>query len=136
MFEAARGIKTLDVSFDLILTSPYIRAFRTAEILAEVCDSKKLFETKNLVPEADPKAIIHEINQDFGTLKRVVLVSHEPFLTRLISLLLSGADTMAIDLRKGGFCGLSIESLTAGKCACLEWLMTSKQLARMSKRKH
>ena len=28
-----------------ILTSPYIRALRTAEILAEVYDSQKLFET-------------------------------------------------------------------------------------------
>jgi len=134
MFEAARGIQTLDLSFDLILTSPYIRAFRTAEILAEVFGSKKVFETKNLAPEAEPKAIIDEINENFSTLKQIVLVSHEPFLSRLISLLLSGKDNLSIDVRKGGFCKLSIERLSFAQCGCLEWLMTSSQLARMARR--
>jgi phosphohistidine phosphatase len=36
MFNVARGIQSLDVSIDLIMTSPYLRAFRTAEILGEV----------------------------------------------------------------------------------------------------
>ena len=31
MFEVARGIKSLDVSFDVILTSPFDRALRTVE---------------------------------------------------------------------------------------------------------
>jgi phosphohistidine phosphatase len=135
MFEAARGIQTLDVSFDLILTSPHIRAFRTAEILGEVFGSKKVFESKNLVPEADPKAVVDEINENFPTMKQIVLVGHEPFLSRLISLLLSGKDNLSIDLRKGGFCKMSVENLSFGPCGCLEWLMTSRQLARMSKRK-
>jgi phosphohistidine phosphatase len=33
MFDVARGIKALGLSFDVILTSPYVRALRTAEIL-------------------------------------------------------------------------------------------------------
>jgi phosphohistidine phosphatase len=135
MFEAARGIQTLDVSFDLILTSPYIRAFRTAEILGEVFGAKKVFESKNLIPEAKPGEVIDEINGNFSMMKQIVLVSHEPFLTRLISLLLSGRDNLSIDLRKGGFCNLSIEHLSAGPCGCLEWLLTSRQLARMARGK-
>jgi phosphohistidine phosphatase len=133
MFEAARGLQTLDLSFDLILTSPYIRAFRTAEILAEVFGAKKMFETKNLIPEAEPKAVVAEINECFSSLKQIVLVSHEPFLTRLISLLLSGKENLPIDLRKGGFCKMAVKELSAGPCGCLEWLMTSRQLARMGK---
>jgi len=133
MFEAARGMKTLGISFDLILTSPYIRAFRTAEILGEVFDSKKLFESKNLVPEAEPEAIIDEINQNFATLKEIALVSHEPLMSRLISLLLSGKDNLSIAMRKGGLCKMSVETLNSGPCASMEWLMTAKQLARMRK---
>ena len=40
MFEVARGIKALDVSFDVILTSPYVRALRTAaaQLLDELVD--------------------------------------------------------------------------------------------------
>jgi phosphohistidine phosphatase len=135
MFEAARGIQTLDLSFDLILTSPYIRAFRTAEILGEVFSSKKVFETRNLIPEAEPKGIIDEINENFSTLRQIVLVSHEPFMTRLISVLLSGKDTLSIKLRKGGFCQLSVKNLSFGPCASLDWLMTPRQLARLARGK-
>src|SRR5271155_4363892 len=112
MFEAARGIQTLEPSFDLILTSPYIRAFRTAEILGEVLGSKKVFETRNLIPEAEPEEIIDEINENFSTLKQIVLVSHEPFMTRLISVLLSGKNALSIELRKGGCCKLAVKTLS------------------------
>ena len=96
MFAVARGIQSLDLNFDLILTSPYIRAFRTAEILGEVFESKKVFETKNLIPDAEPKAVIEEINGNFSSLTQIVLVGHEPSMTRLISVLLSGKDDLSI----------------------------------------
>lgn len=132
MFTVAHGIQALDLSFDLILTSPYLRAFRTAEILGEVFEPKKVFETKNLIAEAEPKGVIDEINENFSGLSQIVLVGHEPFLSRLISILLSGKDDMSIDLRKGGFCKLSIKNLSFDRCACLDWLMTPRQLARLA----
>ncbi len=136
MFNVARGIQSLDVSIDLIMTGPYLRAFRTAEILGEVFESKKLFETRNLIAEAEPKAVIDEINENFSELADIVLVGHEPFLTRLISALLSGREDLSIELRKGGFCKLSIKKLSFGPCASLEWLLTPRQLARLARGKH
>jgi phosphohistidine phosphatase len=136
MFAVARGIQSLELSFDLILTSPYLRAFRTAEILGEVFEPKKVFETKNLIAEAEPKAVIDEINENFSNLTEVVLVGHEPFLSRLISVLLSGKDDMSIDLRKGGFCKLSVKNLCFGRCASLDWLMTPRQLVRLAGGRH
>jgi phosphohistidine phosphatase len=131
MFEAARGLHTLNLSFDLILTSPHIRAFRTAEILGEVFGARKVVETKSLIPEAEPKLIIDEINENFPNQKQIVLVGHEPLLSRLISLLLCGEQTLPVELRKGGFCKLSITHLSPGPCGRLEWLLTARQLARM-----
>ena len=134
MFEAARGLQAVDVRFDLILTSPYIRALRTAEILGEVFGFKQLFETRNLTPEADPERIVAEINESFSSLKEIALVSHEPFLGRLISVLLSGEDKLSIKMRKGGCCKLSVKELSAGPCATLEWLMAPRQMTRLAKR--
>jgi phosphohistidine phosphatase len=131
MFEIARGLRNLGLAFDLVLTSPYIRAFRTAEILGEVFESKKVFETKNLVPGADPEAVIDEINGNFSALKEIVMVGHEPFMSSLISVLLCGNKNMAIDLRKGGCCQLTVERLSFGQCACLDWLMTPRQMTRL-----
>ena len=135
MFEVARGIKALGVSFDVILTSPYARALRTAEILAEVYDSQKLFETAGLAADVGAKDIIDEINENFSTAGAIVLVGHEPFLSGLISTLLTGESGMEIELKKAGFCKLTTEKLILGKCARLNWLLTPKQMARLGKRR-
>jgi len=134
MEEVARGMKRLGLTFDLILTSPYERALRTAQILVEVYKVRKLFQTKNLVSEADPRAIIDEINDNFSTLKEVVIVGHEPFLGGLISTLLTGDGALKINFKKAGLCKLGIGDLRFGKCAQLEWLMTPRQLARLGKK--
>jgi phosphohistidine phosphatase len=132
--EVAQGIQALGLSFDLILTSPYVRALRTAEILAEVFGSRKLFETGNLVSDADPKRVIEEINENFASVEEIVLVGHEPFMSRLISTLISDeAASVAIDLKKAGLCKLSVAKLEFGKCATLNWLLTPLQLASFGK---
>jgi phosphohistidine phosphatase len=134
VFQVARGIKAMGVSFDVILSSPYARALRTAEILAEVYETEKLFETANLTPDAAGKDIIEEINQNFSAAEQVVLVGHEPSMSELISTLLTGDNGMSIELKKAGFCKLTIEKLAFGKCATLSWLLTPKQLGRLAKR--
>ena len=35
MLDVARGMKKLEIEFDILLTSPYVRARRTAEIVAQ-----------------------------------------------------------------------------------------------------
>jgi len=132
--EVARGIQRLDLAFDLILASPYLRALRTAEILAEAFDSKKLFVTDHLAADADPRQVVAEINENFATLENIVLVGHEPFLSGLISILLSGEPGMKIDFKKAALCKLSVEDLRFGDCASLCWLLTPRQLARLGKR--
>ena len=132
--EVAAGLLKLDLTFDLILTSPYARALRTAEILAEAYDSKKLFVTNHLAAEADPREVVAEIVENFATLENIVLVGHEPFLSGLISILLTGEPGMKIDFKKAALCKLSVEDLRFGDCASLCWLLTPRQLGRLSKR--
>jgi phosphohistidine phosphatase len=133
MREAVEGMQAMELSFDLILSSPYARALGTAEIVAEVFGAKKLFETNLLIPEASPRDMVEEINRNFASFEQVVLVGHEPFLSNLISTLLTGGEGLAVDLKKGALCKLSIEKLTFAKCARLDWLLTAGQLARMGK---
>jgi phosphohistidine phosphatase len=134
MEEVARGMKKLGLSFDLILSSPYARALRTAQIVVEVYKVRKLFTSNNLAADADPHTIIAEINDNFSTLNDVVVVGHEPFLSGLISVLLTGDGSLKIDFKKGGLCKLTVEELRFGKCARLDWLLTPRQLARSRKR--
>jgi phosphohistidine phosphatase len=135
MREAAAGIQKLDLTFDLILASPYLRALRTAEILAEAYDSKKLFVTNHLAAEADPREVVAEIVENFSTLENIVLVGHEPYLSGLISVLLTGQAGMKIDFKKAALCKLSVEDLRFGNCATFCWLLTPRQLGRLGKRR-
>lgn len=129
MQDAAKGIKRLDIDFDLILFSPYLRASKTAEIFHDVVKRGKMQVTKTLVSEADPLEIIHEIEDRYAKSEAIVLVGHEPHMSHLMSILLTGEETMSIDLKKSGFAKLCIDDLKPGKCACLKWMMTPPQLA-------
>ena len=62
----------------------------------------------------------------------VLLVGHEPYLSGLISLLVSGKETFTVTMKKGGLCKLSTDSLHHGRCAALDWLLTPRQMALMA----
>ena len=74
--------------------------------------------------------LIAELNDEKP--QRVLLVGHEPDLSRLISLLITGNSEALIELKKGGLCKLTAEKLNFGKCATLNWLLTPKQLRSIS----
>jgi len=61
----------------------------------------------------------------------VLVVGHEPILSQLISMLISGNTGLAIAMKKGGVCKLTCVRPEAGGCR-LDWLVTSKQLCRMT----
>jgi phosphohistidine phosphatase len=128
MKKTAKGMHALGLDFDWILTSPYRRAYETAQIVAEEFGApKKLRITKSLSVDADLKALVRHLALDFRSWESVLLVGHEPSLSHLISLLAAGGH-LSGEFKKGSLCKLSADSLTLGPCARLEWLMTSKLL--------
>jgi phosphohistidine phosphatase len=124
MRQIAKGLRTLGVDFDLILSSPYVRAKETAEILADVFKMKKNIEfSENLIPMGDPDLLIAEMNEKYNV-NSIALVGHEPHLTALISLLVSENAGVDMTLKKGGVCNLSADDLHHSRKATLEWLLT------------
>ena len=128
--QIAGAMMKLELSFDLILSSPYVRARQTAEIVAPILGSrKKLGFTDALTPGGNPKSLIEDLLERPSPPENVLLVGHEPYLSRLISLLLSGNLDLPVTLKKGGLCKLTAGSLRFGSCASLDWLLTPKQMA-------
>jgi phosphohistidine phosphatase len=123
--QIAKAMLAMDLKFDLILSSPYLRAKQTAQIVATELD-EKLTLTDYLVPDGNPLELIRELNDEKP--QSVLLVGHEPYLTGLISVLVTGESDAAIELKKGGLCKLSTDRLAFGQCATLNWLLTPKQL--------
>lgn len=123
----ASFLKDHGYRFDLVLTSPLVRARQTAEIAAGVLGIEdQLQETRHLSPAGDPRRLLAEIN-GLGS-GRILLVGHEPYLSGFISVLLSGREGIEINLKKGGFCHLSVGALKYGACAVLECLLAPKQM--------
>jgi phosphohistidine phosphatase len=130
--KAAAAMKKMELSFDLILSSPLVRARQTAEIVAEELKlMKHLKLSDNLAPGGDFRALIKELNNINPAPGNVVLVGHEPFLSAFIGLLVSGGYT-AVEMKKGGLCKLEVVSLQAGACAKLAWLLTPSQMELMA----
>jgi phosphohistidine phosphatase len=125
LHQIARAMLAMELKFDLILSSPYVRAAKTAQIVAQELDEEVTF-TEFLEPDGNQLALINQINDEKP--QRVMLVGHEPYLSHLISLLTRGGTAATIELKKGGLCKMSTDKLTFGKCATLNWLLTPKLL--------
>ena len=130
MRKIALGMKTLELSFDLILSSPYVRARETAEIVAHEFGSVLEF-TPRLEVGGDPATLVAEVDARARDLTDVLLVGHEPQLSRLISYLLAGNSGLSVTMKKGGLCKLDVPRLRYARSASLEWLLTPSQLARL-----
>jgi len=123
--QIAAAIVGMDLKFDLILSSPLVRAKQTAQIVAKEVGKQVTFSDL-LAPDGNALELIAEINDEKP--QRVLLVGHEPDLSQLISVLITGSSDATIELKKGGLCKMTTEKLTFGHCATLNWLLTPKQL--------
>ena len=133
MKNIARGMKALELSFDLVMSSPFVRARETAEIVVREFGIAPLLEfTPHLAVGGDPSELLAEIAARGGDLNDVLLVGHEPQLSKLISQLLSGNSGLSMTMKKGGLCKLDVARLRYARSASLEWLLTPSQLARLS----
>lgn len=133
MKKTAKAMEKLDLNFDAILSSPFIRARQTAEIVAAKLNLQdKLELTDSLASGKTGKPLIEELQTEYKNDQKILLVGHEPDLSLLISKLTSGNDSVGLILKKGGLAKLSIEDLRYGRCAVLCWLLTPRLLLNIA----
>jgi phosphohistidine phosphatase len=130
--QSCAALRMMKLKWDLILASPLVRARQTAEIVAaELKVKKRLCFSHHLQPGGNPKQLVAELNRLKPAPKTILLVGHEPDLSELISLLVTGKTGAGFALKKGGLAKLEAETLSADKCATLAWLLTPKQMKWM-----
>jgi phosphohistidine phosphatase len=107
---AARGMRRLRLSVSKIYTSPLRRCVQTAEIIArDLKPSPPVRTNRLLIPGASTARAVGFLSSrpPTGTL---LLVGHEPDLSRLASFLLHGGNvTPAMIWKKGGLCRIDFE---------------------------
>lgn len=121
---------------ELIVTSPFARAKQTAEIISVMLGGAKVIESAELVPHALPRAFINWLRVEAKDKRHVMIVGHEPHLSSLVSLILSGKEAISfIDLKKSSMALLetgNFDEMVASK-ANLLWLVSPKLVERLSK---
>jgi phosphohistidine phosphatase len=126
---AAEGLKRMDLGFEKLLTSPWLRASQTAAIVGEVLGLGAGQELAELAGDRSPAELVDVLSQNYA--RTMVLVGHEPLLSATAAYLLS-AD-LELDLKKSGACMIHVDALPPRKAAMLLWLLTPKQLRWIGK---
>ena len=132
--KAAAGLRTLKLRFDAIVTSPLLRATETAELIADEYSNdphpQVLPALSPNVPEGEAAAALGR----FAHHTKVLVVGHEPQLSRLVGLLLNNNNRIAINLKKGACVALDLPKAIEPGAAELCWMLTQRQLRKLRRR--
>ena len=121
---AARGIKRLGLSFDLIVTSPKRRAHQTAALIAEGVryPHSDILTTEAVLPDQSPKNLLDLLKKETAESHSLV-VGHMPFLAKFASTLMQGGDVLIENA------GLTCFDISGSNAARLEFHLRAEQLA-------
>jgi phosphohistidine phosphatase len=129
---AARGLGALVSDVDVVLSSPFARAWRTAELLASEADWPKPVECAALESGRAPAEALQAL-QPHVSCDAVALVGHEPNLHELASYLLTAeANHAQVEFRKGGVARLTLDAALRPGSATLLWLLQPKVLRALA----
>lgn len=129
----AKALRNLELTFELVLSSPYVRARETAELVTAAFGIRKRLELQDsLGADGNPREFLAELAARQPAPASVLVVGHEPYLSTMAALLLTGTARSCVTLKKAGICKLTIDRLRVGRCAHLEWLLTPRQMLLMS----
>jgi phosphohistidine phosphatase len=118
----ARTLAQLGVKINAVLSSPYTRAYQTADIVAA-----KLGLEGKTEPRLAPGfhlAKLKEIAALFGEDQALLLVGHEPTFSMVIAELIGGG---RVQMKKGGLARVDVNHELQGE---LVWLLQPKILIR------
>jgi phosphohistidine phosphatase len=129
---AAAGLARLAPSVDVLLSSPWTRAWDTALILRETAGWPKPEACEALEGERSPRGILPVLRQHADQ-DAVALVGHEPQMHLLASYLLTGDSArLMIDFKKGAVACFFIEASLRAGTATLLWFLPPRALRRLA----
>ncbi len=109
--QVAKRLYQLGLRFDLILTSPLVRARQTAELLQSAGLSSQIEESSYLAPASDIHAGLSWLEKwrsQASDSKGLALVGHQPDLGSWAEILVWGEAKEKLSLKKAGVIGLTV----------------------------
>jgi len=129
--KAVRGLARLGVSFEVVLTSPLVRARQTADIVAGGLDPRpSIVNIDSLAPAGSYASVVADLEKH-GRKNRIALVGHEPMIGELAARLIGSRHP--IEFKKGAICRIDVDSLPPSGPGDLRWLLTPKVMLSLKK---
>jgi len=130
MRRVVAGLAGLDEPLSLILTSPFLRASQTAELLSDgLPKHPPVLPLPALAPGGSPQRTVKAFSATARDVNAVALVGHEPDLGELASWVL-GMPT-PLTFKKGGICRIDVETWPPRGHGQLVWFATPRMLRKV-----
>jgi phosphohistidine phosphatase len=131
MRKAVRGLARLDVTIDVILTSPLVRARQTAEIVAAGLTSRpSIVNVDALTPAGTFAALVADLEKH-ARKTSIAMVGHEPNIGEITARLIGSRHP--IEFKKGAVCRIDVEQLPPHGPGDLRWFLPPRTLRSIKK---
>lgn len=131
MTQAAKGIVAL-AGIERIVSSPVLRARQTASILRDAASVSGV-DTLAALADGDHEAVLAWLRR--AQESTIALVGHEPWMSELASVALSGEPgRMWFDFKKGAAALIRFDGTPAAGKGLLVWFMPPAALRKLAKR--
>ena len=133
--QVAKSFKRLRIKFNYIFSSPLIRTFQTAKIIAaEYKLIEQIEQCEELKPNGNKDSLCNKLKK-LNVDSAILIVGHEPYLSNMISDIISNnhynENRINIVLKKAGLSKIKITSTVPKLKGDLSWLLTPKILKQI-----
>jgi phosphohistidine phosphatase len=127
----ARGLVSLGVTLDVILTSPLVRTRQTAEVVAAAFNSRPpIVAVESLAPGGSYQAVLTDLEKQ-SRRTAIALVGHEPGIGELAARL--AGSRHPFDFKKGAVCRIDVDTLPPAGPGSLKAFLPPKVLRSIRK---
>jgi len=123
------GLVELGVTFDIVLSSPLVRAMQTAEILAAGLQPHPVVVASDALSPGGAYAAVLEDLGRHARRRRIALVGHEPGLGALAARLMGARQ--ALEFKKGAVARIDFATLPPTGAGSLRWFATPRMLRKL-----
>lgn len=113
----------MNIHFTHALVSPLVRAKQTAHAVLQKLPAVSLVETEHLTPESDPRNLF-EFLRSYSNDSRILLVTHEPFVSTCLSSLISGTEGVNLVMKPATIVSVETTGAPSRGNGRLRWLVT------------
>ncbi len=129
--QVAKGIRSIGVSLDILISSPLTRAKQTAEIFnAEL--GGKLEVSDTLAPAVDFSRLYRFLNK-FPNANEIMLVGHEPDVGDVVKSLSGGGLEFRLPFPQAAVCCVEVADLPPTMSGTIKWMITPSIICRLAK---